>query len=223
MVGGRGTGSGSGGGVTGEGLTAFQVAVSQLFFGLDESAGYVVAGGAALLASDLITRPTQDLDLFVGAPVVSVTPAKDALLAALDKRRWGARIIHDDPMFCRLLVTGEDEVLVDLALDSPASSTPELTILGPTLAPLELAGRKMLALFGRAEVRDFADVFRLAERFGKEALLAQASAADTGFDLVVLVQMLGSLDRFDDDEFPMAPDEVPVVRTFFRQWADELR
>lgn len=207
----------------GEGLSGFQVAVSQLFFELEESAGYVVAGGAALLASDLITRPTQDLDLFAGAPIVSVIAAKDALIAALHERGWKATLVHDDPMFCRLLVTGEDEVLVDLALDSPPSSTPELTILGPTLAPLELAGRKMLALFGRAEVRDFADVFRLAERFGKEALLAEASAADPGFDLVVLAQMMGSLDRFDDDEFPMAPDEVSVVRTFFRNWADELR
>lgn len=43
----------------------------------------------------------------------------------------------------------------------------------------------MLALFGRAEVRDFADVYRLAERFGKEALLAGATAADPGFDVTV--------------------------------------
>lgn len=39
--------------MTGEGLTGFQVAVSEIFFELDESAGYVVAGGAALLASEL--------------------------------------------------------------------------------------------------------------------------------------------------------------------------
>ena len=81
----------------------------------------------------------------------------------------------------------------------------------------------MLALFGRAEVRDFADVYRLAERFGKEALLAEATAADPGFDIAVLIQMMGSLDRFADDEFPTGPEEVPVVRAFFRQWVDELR
>lgn len=54
--------------MTGEGLTAFQVAVSEIFFELDESAGYVVAGGAALLSSDLITRSTQNLDLFAVRP-----------------------------------------------------------------------------------------------------------------------------------------------------------
>lgn len=209
--------------MTGEGLSAFQVAVAELFFELEESAGYVVAGGAALLASDLISRPTQDLDLFAGAPIVSVRPARDALLAVLRERGWSATIIHDDPTFCRLVVLGDGDVLVDLALDSPPASTPELTILGPTLAPLELAGRKMLALFGRAEVRDFADVYRLAEHFGKDALLAEAKTADAGFDVAVLVQMMGSLDRFDDDEFPVVTGEVPVVREFFSRWAEELR
>lgn len=208
--------------MTGGGLTDFQVEVSQLFFELEASRGFVVAGGAALLANDLIARPTQDLDLFAAVPIVSVVPAKDALLAAVQDRGWSGTIIHDSVTFCRLVVTGDDEVLVDLALDSPPSMPPQLTILGPTLAPLELAGRKMLALFGRAEVRDFADVYRLTEQFGKEALLAEASAADTGFDVTVLVQMMATLDRFDDDEFPTTADEVPVVRAFFREWARTL-
>jgi hypothetical protein len=38
-------------------LTAFQVHVVRIFFGLKTSNGYVVAGGAALLACDLIGRP----------------------------------------------------------------------------------------------------------------------------------------------------------------------
>lgn len=80
-----------------------------------------------------------------------------------------------------------------------------------------------MALFGRAEVRDFADVHLLAERFGKEALLAEATAADPGFDIAVLIQMMGSLDQFDDDEFPTDPEEVPGIRAFFRNWADGLR
>jgi hypothetical protein len=45
------------------GLTTFQVEVAQTFFRLDASEGYVVSGGAALVASELIRRPTRDLDL----------------------------------------------------------------------------------------------------------------------------------------------------------------
>jgi Nucleotidyl transferase AbiEii toxin, Type IV TA system len=148
------------------GLNTFQVEVAQTFFQLDASEGYVVAGGAALVASELIRRPTRDLDLFTSPPVVSVTPAKDSFVKALGRRRWTVNVIHDSPTFCRLVVIDRDnEVLVDLAVDSPPHLPPTMTLLGPTLAPLELAGRKLLALFGRAEARDFADVSVLSERF----------------------------------------------------------
>jgi hypothetical protein len=45
-------------------LTTFQVEVARTFFRLKASEGHVVAGGAALVASQLIRRPTKDLDLF---------------------------------------------------------------------------------------------------------------------------------------------------------------
>lgn len=80
----------------------------------------------------------------------------------------------------------------------------------------------MLALFGRAEARDFADVFRLAKRFGRSDLIACAAEIDLGFDESVLAQMMRSLGRFADDEIPVAADEVKVLRDYFHEWADEL-
>jgi hypothetical protein len=56
----------------------------------------------------------------------------------------------------------------------------------PTLAPEELAGRKLLALFDRAAGRDFADVRLLARRFGKDVLLTRAVQIDAGFDIGTL-------------------------------------
>lgn len=112
--------------------------------------------------------------------------------------------------------------MVDLAIDSPPHSRPIITVLGPTLAPLELAGRKLLALFGRAEARDFADVYVLTQRFGKAALIEQAQASDAGFDLGVLAQMVRTIERFDDQEIPLAADDLSIARTFFTDWAGEL-
>jgi len=57
-----------------------------------------------------------------------------------------------------------------------------VTAAGPTLAPEELAGHKLLALFDRAAARDFADVYWLARRFGTGVLLARATQIDAGFD-----------------------------------------
>ncbi|MGH3951493.1 MAG: hypothetical protein ACRDSE_20645 [Pseudonocardiaceae bacterium] len=56
-------------------LTAFQVEVTQVFFSLPESAGFLLAGGAALAAQHLTTRPTQDLDLFTAPTAGDVTRA----------------------------------------------------------------------------------------------------------------------------------------------------
>lgn len=116
-----------------------------------------------------------------------------------------------------------EEVLVDLAIDSLPSRTPTVTVLGPTLAPLELAGQKLLALFGRAEARDFADVYVLVQRFGKDVLLEQAYALDVGFDPRILAVMIGTLGRFVDGEIPLAANEIPLVKEFFSAWANELR
>jgi hypothetical protein len=204
-------------------LTAFQVEVARLFFSLPESDGYLLAGGAALAATDLTTRPTRDLDLFTHAPATSVAAACEAFVRAVESRGLEIVPVHTGDTFRRLVVRGGEEILVDLAVDAPPLASPVMTMLGPALAPLELAGRKLLALFGRAEARDFADVFVLVQRFGKDVLVVQAASADPGFSEDVLAQMLGTLDRFSDDEIPADPKLVPDIRGFFSAWAAELR
>lgn len=205
-------------------LTDFQIEIAGLFFSLPQAAGFLVAGGAGLIASHLVERPTQDLDLFASRPVESVSAATQAFLAVLEHGGYTSEVIQHGPSFTRLIVSrAEQTVLVDLAIDSPPANKPTMTVLGPTLAPLELAARKLLALFGRAEARDFADVYRLATRFGKEVLVEQARALDAGFDLSVLSQMMGTIDRFMDDEIPLPGSDIPTARAFFSAWAAELR
>ena len=69
----------------------------------------------------------------------------------------------------------------------------------------------------------FADVYVLALRFGKDALLQQARSFDAGFDTQVLAQMMGTLGRFADDEIPLSPDDLALAKDFFDVWAEELR
>ena len=60
---------------------------------------------------------------------------------------------------------------------------------------MDLAGRKTLALFGRAEPRDFTDVHALHRIFDRDVVRRSAAAADQGFDLDVFIQMLPSRTR----------------------------
>lgn len=204
------------------GLTDFQVDVARLFFTLPESEGFLLAGGAALVAQALTDRPTQDLDFFTGPGGGDVSGARDAFEAAAKRRGWSVKRVRDGATFCRLVVTGPDSLVVDLALDTPPSRLPVVSFIGPTFDLEELAGRKTLALFDRAEARDFTDVYALARRYGKELLIARACEVDMGFDTAVFAQMLGTLSRFDDSELPIADDQVYELKAFFATWAVEL-
>lgn len=204
------------------GLTEFQADVARLFFSLPASEGFLLAGGGALLASGLTTRPTEDLDFFGDREHVDIAAARDQFETAVAERGWQSTRVQDGGSFVRLRVTGDDEVIVDLAIDAPAGRPPVVSVVGPTFDPEELAGRKLIALFDRAEARDFVDVYALAQHFGREVLLERAAEVDLGFDRTVLATMLRSLARFSDDELPVEPADVDAVRSYFRDWADEL-
>ncbi|WP_199730609.1 nucleotidyl transferase AbiEii/AbiGii toxin family protein [Amycolatopsis panacis] len=166
-----------------EALTPFQVTVAQMFFELPESDGFLLAGGAALVAQRLTNRPTQDLDFFASPGRGDVPDARDAFEATAAARGWQVRRIRDTTTFCRLVVTGPDDLVLDLALDAPPHSPPTLTFLGPTFNREELAGKKVIALFDRAEARDFTDVYALSATYPKPRLLALAEQQDPGFDI----------------------------------------
>ena len=57
------------------GLTDSQVQVARICFALPESAGLLVAGGAALVAQELAKRETRDLDLFASPDRASPLPS----------------------------------------------------------------------------------------------------------------------------------------------------
>ncbi len=205
-------------------LSAFQLEVARLFFALPDSRGFLLAGGAALLAQHLTARPTEDLDFFTAPGRGHVLAARDALEAAVSQHGWSAQRIHDSDTFCRMVIRSADAgVLVDLAVNAPPDLPASETSAGPTLAPEELAGHKLLALFDRAAARDFSDVYVLAHRFGKDVLLARAAQIDTGFDANVLADMIASLDRFTDDELPVTGrSSAADLRAFYAAWRSEL-
>ena len=203
-------------------LTDFQVEIARLFAGLPAAEGFLLAGGAALAAHHLTTRPTRDLDFFTQPATGSVAVVRDQFATAVRDRGWQVEYVKDTDTFCRLIVRGPEDLLVDLAVDSPPTWPPTVSFLGPTFAPEELAGRKLVALFDRAEARDFADVYVLAQRFGKAMMLEQALKVDGGVEAGVLASMMARLERFDDGEIPVAAEAVAALREFFADWQSEL-
>jgi hypothetical protein len=75
---------------------------------------------------------------------------------------------------------------------------------------------------GPGRAQGFADVYDLAKRYGRGALLEWAAASDTGFDQQVFAEMLATLDQLTNEDSPVDARQAPLLRTFFRQWASEL-
>ena len=204
-------------------LTQLQRAVLELFFTLPEAEGFVLAGGAGLIATGLSTRPTLDLDFFGADPAVGITPAANALEAMCSGRGWSVERIRDSATFRRLVIRrNHEELLVDLAIDSPPLGAPTLTSFGPTYPVEELAARKVLALFDRAEARDFVDTQGLAAHFDLDHLADLAGQLDGGFTNELLAESLASHQRFSDDEFAALGTDPDQLRSFIEHWRTRL-
>ena len=96
------------------GLPPFQLEVARMFFALPASKGFLLAGGAALLAQHLTARPTEDLDFFTAPERGHVPAARDALEAAARQRGWITERIHDGDTFCRMVIRSADSGVADM-------------------------------------------------------------------------------------------------------------
>ena len=121
-------------------LSGFQQEIARLFFSLQSSHGFVLAGGGALLASGLSNRPTQDLDFFGSPGQVSVSLALGQFLDAIQQQNWEYKLLGDTNDFARVRVIGSTELIVDLAIDVAPRFPVAQTPVGPVFSPLELAG-----------------------------------------------------------------------------------
>jgi hypothetical protein len=183
-------------------LSPLQEQVAAIITGLEEAEGFALAGGAALIARGEIDRRTRDLDFFglTGDAVDRLVPAAETALHAAG---FTVERIQVDSGFARLVVSSaDDRTELDLAADArlfPAESGHP----APTLRGEELAVDKVLALFGRAEARDFVDLMAVEPRYGLDRLCRLAAEKDRGFSAAVFADMLGRFSRLRREEFEL--------------------
>jgi hypothetical protein len=183
-------------------LSPLQEQVAEVISSLSEAQDFALAGGAALIARGDVQRQTRDLDFFglTGEAVDRLLPAAERALQAAELE---VERIQVNPGFARLIVgRGDDRTELDLAADARLFPA-EPGRPAPMLAGEELAADKVLALFGRAEARDFVDLFAIEPRYGLERLCRLAAEKDRGFTPAVFAEMLGRFGRLRRDEFEL--------------------
>lgn len=202
-------------------LSELQQRVATIFTELPDASDFALAGGGALIVRGDIDRLTRDLDFFAVAPD-QVDRLRPVLEDAL--RQAGLTVVAERVAagFARLTVSdGADQTGVDLAADARILP-PEPSEYGLMLSGEELAVDKVLAVFGRAEARDFTDLAVLEPRFGLRRLCDRAKDKDGGFSRAVLLEMLGRFDRLDRDEFDVDDDTLSEVAEVVARWRAEL-
>jgi len=86
----------------------------------------------------------------------------------------------------------------------------------------ELAANKVLALFDRAEARDFLDLAELTRHFELRELLELAAEKDTGFDTAGFLEALSSLQRFTSSDLGLTEAEYERLRATVASWRSVL-
>ena len=199
-------------------LSEFQERVARMVAALPEARGFALAGGGAMVVHGLTQRSTNDLDFFTPAPT-DVPVLRQAIVAAFGEAGLNVTVLRNTETFVRLSVNdGTTDTLVDLAWDArmrPAVASD----FGPVLAQEELAADKVLALFGRAEPRDFLDVHGLSQLLGWPRLLALAEQKDAGFSPEHLAESLGRISRLEQADFGIDDADYQALRA----WVDQTR
>jgi hypothetical protein len=201
-------------------LSPLQEQVAAIIAGLDEAEGFALAGGGALILRGDVRRQTRDLDFF-GLTADAVDRLVPAVDRALQDAGLVVRRVQESAGFARLIVeSGEDRTELDLGADARLFPL-EPGRLAPTLTGEELAVDKVLAVFGRAEARDFVDLMALEPRYGLDRLCALAVEKDRGFTPALFAEMLGRFSRLRQDEFEINARQYKQLAGDVAAWREQ--
>ncbi|MFC8617963.1 nucleotidyl transferase AbiEii/AbiGii toxin family protein [Micromonospora purpureochromogenes] len=172
---------------------------------------FVLGGGVAWAAHGLVTRPTEDVDLFAdveGAAAAAAAEVRTAL------ERAGFEVADADPdsdlgglfdgfdrdMKDFVVTRGPRRIRLSLArLDRYRS--PVVMDFGPVMDVRDLVANKTAALVNRREVRDYIDVSAALDHYPVAELLALARQVDPALDDDDVREAGRYLDRVPDQRF----------------------
>lgn len=183
---------------------------------------FVLGGGVAWAAHGLVTRPTEDVDLFAdveGAAAAAAAEVRTAL------ERAGFHVADADPdSDLADLFAGFDQDMKDFVVTREHRQlrltlarldryrSPVVMDLGPVMDVHDLLASKTAALVNRREVRDYIDVAAALDRYPVDELLALARQLDPALDPDDIRAAGHYLDRLPERRFARYGLDAAQVR-----------
>lgn len=211
-------------------MEGFHERLAQIGLAVGAVYGFALAGGYAVQAAGMVVRPSEDVDLFTAWDRRGdFDAAVEAVVAAYQADGLSVEVRTRFETFARLMVsdpaTGQRSK-VELGADW-RSHAPVSLAIGPVLHPDDAVANKMAALFGRAEPRDFVDIYGIltSGRYDQEQLLALVEAADPGFDRRMFADALAVAATIEDARFGaygVAGERLAALRTLLAAWRADI-
>lgn len=215
---------------SGELLTPFQRSVLKAFTDIEESKAFYLTGGTALSAFYLAHRRSEDFDLFTSAePLIAIVARK--FKSALENSGIRVQEIRSFSSFWEAVASNENESFkIQLAYDSPFLLSEIAETEGLRIHSFEdIAAGKLLALYGRAEERDFIDIYCIVKsgKMSLETLVELAKKKDPGLDEYYLAISFEQSEKIPDDPSRLkvnlvAPIDPKEMKNFFATQAVKL-
>ena len=213
-------------------ISPIQDTVLKTFAQAVDSEHFYLTGGTALAYFYMKHRQSNDLDFFTAIEQL-VDPFSRHLTAVLEKQGMKVERQRGTHSFIELGLAWHDQrTLIDLAQDAAFRFEPTREF--PDYAGLkvdnlrDIASNKLLALYGRATLRDFIDIYVLVERakFTPEVLMEEAKIKDPGFDPYWLAVAFERIHTFQESSPEMLMLLEPVsfqkLASFFDEWRKRI-
>src|SRR5215467_4063984 len=187
---------------SGELLTPFQKQVLKAFTGIEESKAFYLTGGTALSAFFLGHRLSEDFDLFTSQePLIAIIARK--FKSTLENSGIRVQEVRSFSSFWEAVASKDNESFkVQLAYDSPFLLSKIEEREGLRIHSFEdIAAGKLLALYGRAEERDFIDIYCIVKsgKIPLETMIELAKKKDPGLDEYYLAIAFEQSEKISDD------------------------
>lgn len=194
--------------------------------------GFALGGGNALIAHGVVSRLTEDVDLFTNREdgVAQVADAvESALLAAgleaerQDKTAGLAEIFEGmGEQMAEWTVTGDSGAATTLQMAYiERRNEPVAMDVGPVLHLEDVVGSKVCALASRVATRDYIDTAAALQYFSIVELIGLARRLDSGLTARDFAEAGRRLDDMDDALFArygLETADVAELRRKFEGW-----
>jgi len=207
-------------------LSPLQRAFLQAFFAVPVGQRFFLTGDSALAAFHLHHRLSDDLDLFtlddeaLEATVHPVEAIAVDLGCSLKRTRvsqYFQQLWLSHPQY-------EVPLKVDLVRDFGPQYGERVVRDGIIVDSLDnIAANKIIAIFGRADIRDFVDLYFILQKgYELDQLFEMARQKDLGLTKFYFVGMLRQINKYTHLPKMLKPLELETLQAFYSEMARRL-